>query len=74
MSPQYVRCQFKPWGRIYVYRNEGDPLAEGDRVIVETAKGEVPVTVDGISDAAPDFDCKPILRRIENSEVNEESA
>lgn len=75
MTEQYIRCQFNPRDRrSYTYRNDGEPLTEGDRAIVVTAKGEVPVTVVGIRDAPPEFDCKPILRRIDNTEINEESA
>lgn len=66
MSTQYVRCQFNPWDqRSYTYRNDGDALAIDDRVIVETARGETKVTVVGICEDAPEFECKPILRRAE---------
>ena len=69
MSTQYVRCSFNPWDRrSYTYKNDGESLAVDDRVIVETSRGETEVTVVGLCDEAPEFECKPILRKADQDE------
>ena len=61
-SRQFVACKFKPWDqRSYTYHNDGAPVAVGDRVTVETAKGTQTVTVDALVPHAPTFPTKPIL-------------
>lgn len=62
---QYVAAQFNPWDRrAYTYHNDGEPLAEGDKAVVESARGgEVFVTVISVSNEAPKFPTKPILRK-----------
>lgn len=59
---QYVQVQFNPWDRrSYTYHNDGPPVAVGNTVMVETAKGKVPVTVTGLTAVKPAFATKPIL-------------
>lgn len=66
MTAQYVQCQFNPWDRrAYTYQNDGEPVAVGDKVVVENSRGDMTVTVVGICDKAPAFQCKPILRKAE---------
>lgn len=75
MSTQYVRVQFNPLDRrSYTYKNEGHELEVEDHVVVETARGETEVTVIGICDEAPEFECKPILRKVEPAQDEGESA
>ena len=64
--PQFVQCQFNPWDcRSYTYKNDGEPVEIGDRVVVETARGETVVEVVDFRDEPPAFTCKPILRKVE---------
>lgn len=51
---RYVQIQFNPWDRqAYTYTYEGDaPLAPGDRVEVETARGVSEVEVVGYGSEA----------------------
>lgn len=74
---QFVACQFNPWDRrTYTYHNDGEPVAIGDRVAVETKDGEKLITVAAIVDTQPTFETKPIIRKVEaaataiNSERN----
>lgn len=58
---QYVAVQFKPWDRrTYTYHNDGEPVAEGDKVEVTTNDGTKTVTVASVSYEAPAFETKPI--------------
>ena len=64
MSRQYVAVRFSTSDRrTYTYQNDGEPVAAGDAVIVETARGEATVTVDSVSDVQPPFATKPIVGR-----------
>jgi hypothetical protein len=59
---QYVRCVFGKSKGGYTYRNEGEALTPGARVMVLSSAGAtVPVTVVEVDLAAPAFECKPIL-------------
>jgi hypothetical protein len=59
---QFVAVLFKPWDqRSYTYHNDGEPVAIGDSVIVETAKGTQTVTVSALPTAVPPFPTKPII-------------
>ena len=61
---QFVNCVFKEGDkRAYAYQNDGEPLAIGDRVIVENKSGEKTVIVSGIIDVAPPYQCKAVLRK-----------
>lgn len=61
---QFVAVQFNPWDRrTYTYHFDGEPLLSGEKVIVETKRGEAVVTVVAISDQQPNFETKPILRK-----------
>lgn len=67
---QFLKCQFNRWdSRSYTYENDGDALAEGDRVIVMTDRGETEVTVVEICAEKPDFQCKPIIRKVEDEQT-----
>lgn len=59
---QFVAVLFKPWDqRSYTYHNDGEPVAIGDSVIVDTAKGQQTVTVSALPTAVPPFPTKPII-------------
>lgn len=63
---QYVACKFRESDtRSYTYAWDGDPFAPGDVACVEDRSGDgwKKVFVVGVSDEAPPFQCKPILRR-----------
>ena len=61
MARQYVGCTFKGGGRIYTYHNDGDPVAVGQEVKVESREGGWQrVTVVSVSEQAPSFATKPI--------------
>lgn len=66
---RYVQITFNPWDqRSYAYSYDGDaPLAPGDRVEVETARGPADVEVVGVCDVRPasvpaHVEIKPITR------------
>ncbi len=62
---QFVAVKFNPWDRrTYTYRNDGDPAVIGDVVEVVTYDGPKHVAVESITDQAPAFVCKPIVRII----------
>jgi hypothetical protein len=70
---QYVAVEFAPGGRAYTYRNDGAPLAVGDRVRVATKnEGEKTVTVTAINVVEPKFETKPVLGKVE-AETKEEA-
>jgi hypothetical protein len=51
---QFVAVEFHPADRrSYTYHNDGEPVAIGDRVVVNTKKGTATVTVSGLPAAAP---------------------
>lgn len=61
---QYVACKFRIEDtRTYTYANEGDPVTDGDVVRVPDRSGDgwKKVYVVSTTDAAPAFECKPIL-------------
>lgn len=52
---QFVAIKFNPkHERTFVYTHVGEPLAVGDRVDVETQRGEVTVLVVGVFTERPD--------------------
>lgn len=65
MNRQYIACQFGQSDRAYTYHNDGEPLAIGDRVVVQNRSGESTLTVVVIHEDAPPFDTKPVLRKAE---------
>lgn len=72
---QFLKCQFNPWDRrSYTYQNDSDALAVGDRVIVMTDRGETEVTVVEICAEKPDFQCKPIIRKVEAEQTEGEES
>lgn len=64
--PQFVEVRFRPTDqRGYSYRNDGEPLTVGDFVEVD-ARGSVKVVeVIHLSDEAPPFECKPVIRKVD---------
>lgn len=59
---KFVAVKFRPGDtRTYTYRNDGEPVAIGDRVLVATAKGEQTVFVVDVTDQAPPFATKAIV-------------
>lgn len=68
MSPhrQFVNVMFQPWDkRSYTYHYDGaDPIAVGDKVVVDTPKeGLKTVEVVSTRRMPPDYPTKPIVRR-----------
>lgn len=63
MSRQFVACTFRPGQRPYTYHNDGDPVAVGDHVQIESrdGKGRQTVEVVDLLKDAPPFATKPIL-------------
>ena len=62
MTRQFLACEFKPGGRRYTYHHDGEPVAIGDLVQVETRGGSIQrITVADISIEAPPYETKPIL-------------
>lgn len=61
MSAQFLAVEFKPGGRRYTYRNDGEAVAIGDLVKIETRGARQVVTVAEIVIEEPPFECKPIL-------------
>lgn len=59
--PQFVAVQFGGAGRSYTYRNDGEPVAVGDSVIVPSRGGEATVKVVEITDQSPSFATKAIV-------------
>lgn len=58
---QYVAVKFNPWDhRSYTYANDGPPVAEGDKVLVTTAKGQATVDVVAVHYDKLSFATKPI--------------
>ena len=60
---QFVVCKFAASKRGYTYRNDGEPVSVGDRVVVDAPRdeGKVVVVVTETDVPEPPFDCKPIL-------------
>jgi hypothetical protein len=70
MARQFLRCRFNPWDkRSYTYHHDGEIIEPGDVVLVGTPRGEREVTVDGVSDAQPAFETKPILKRVRSGDA-----
>lgn len=59
---QYITVRFseKDW-RTYTYHNDGAPVAEGDRVEVQTVHGIKTVVVALAGFEQPPFQTKPII-------------
>lgn len=68
MSRQYVAVKFNPWDRrTYTYHNDGEPVMTGDSVEVETKDGAKVVVVESVSIAAPEFETKAIVRKVDEA-------
>lgn len=60
MARQYVSVAFRTGGQTYLYHNDGDPVAAGDRVTIAGKRGPQTCTVDHVMDDEPPFETKPI--------------
>lgn len=59
---QYVVVKFNPWDRrTYTYQNNGEPVAPGDMVDVDTPRGRQSVKVEEVNMRKPSFTCKDIV-------------
>lgn len=60
---QFVTCKFRPGDtRKYTYHNDGDPVAPGDKVIVDAPRAEGKITIEVCEIVGqPRFETKPIL-------------
>lgn len=68
MSRQFVACKFRIADtRTFTYHNDGEPVAEGDHVLVPDRNGDgrKKVFVVSVSDEAPPFPTKPVLGKYE---------
>ena len=74
MTRQYLAIEFKPGGPRYTYANDGEPVAIGDLIKIETrGGGQRVVTVADLVIEEPPFECKPILGRAEPINSSEEN-
>lgn len=62
---QFIAVKFRPGDlRAYTYHNDGEPVAAGDRVLVESrGGGQSTVTVVVAFEDEPPFETKPIIGR-----------
>jgi hypothetical protein len=68
--PQYVQVRFRPEDqRGYTYHNDGEPVAVGDFVEVDARGSVKAVEVVHLSDEAPQFPTKAIIRKVEAPEA-----
>ncbi|WP_108482290.1 hypothetical protein [Oceaniglobus ichthyenteri] len=70
---QFVAVRFNPWDyRSYTYCHDGEPVAPGDMVEVNTPKeGPKTVVVESVTNTAPAFQCKPVSRVIKRTADDE---
>lgn len=71
MSRQYLAVEFRPGGRRYTYANDGEAVAIGDLVKVETRGAIQVVTVADLVIEEPPFECKPIIGKHIPEEVED---
>lgn len=71
MTPQFVEVRFRPTDqRSYCYRNDGEPVAVGDMVLVASRGREAAVEVVAIV-GPPTFPTKAIIGKAPVSEAAE---
>jgi hypothetical protein len=63
VTRQLIAVEFSPGGRMYTYHNDGEPLANGEDVVVLTPRGPKTVRVVSIHPAPPKVETKPIVGR-----------
>lgn len=70
MSRQFIECRFRPHDtRSYAYANDGEPVAVGDFVEVETRGGaKAIIEVIALLDSEPPFATKLIISKAEKPE------
>jgi hypothetical protein len=59
---QFVHCTIKGGTRAYTYHNDGDPLAVGDPVTIETKHGFTTGEVAAVVEEAPPFPTKAVTK------------
>lgn len=70
---QFVVVRFKPWDqRTYTYHNDGEAVAAGDAVVVNTAKGPATVEVMSVGADEPEFATKPIVGKAREIQTQQE--
>jgi hypothetical protein len=73
MTRQFIACRFNPWDRrTYTYHNDGEPVAVGDSVVVETWRGNATVEVMECDVLPPAFETKAIVGPAPTNEGNPE--
>lgn len=67
---QYVACVFRPGDvRNYTYHFDGDPLAPGDKVLVDSPRDEGKMTIEVVKIVPkPPFPTKPIIGKAPEKE------
>ena len=63
-APQFIACKFRENDtRTYTYRNDGEPVLPGDKVVIADRHGDglQKIFVVDVDVAEPSFECKPIL-------------
>ena len=68
MTRQYLAVEFKPGGRRYTYHHDGEPVAIGDLVKIESRGGRQVVTVADLVIEEPPFETKPIIGKHDETE------
>lgn len=75
MTRQFVACKFRSSDtRFYTFHNDGEPVAIGDSVIAETARGQSTVIVEMVLTEAPPFPTKPIIGKAPPPDEPQEAA
>ncbi len=70
---QFVECRFNANAtRGYTYHNDGEPVAVGDFVEVDSARGEGKQRIEVVAllDQRPPFATKPILGKAPSAEAD----
>lgn len=63
---QFAACRFRSTDtRTFTYHNDAEPLAPGDFVEVDARGSVKTVEVVSITDLAPEFETKPVIRKVE---------
>ena len=58
---QYITAEFRKGSRAYTYHNDGEPVAPGDRIVVQGRGGPQVITVVELLFEVPTFETKPIV-------------
>ena len=74
---QFIACVFRPGDtRSYTYHNDGDPVAVGDKVLVESPRDEGKMTIEVVKivPEKPSFPTKPIIGKAPAAEEKKDDA